>query len=181
MKMANILGSVLGSVFSGSSFSIKTWLYGIAFVAIIITISLFYLTMKSTQKEIIKQSLVVQEQQYKLEEHRQTIESMGRLQIINDKKIKEMMVRDAIARESNRMIQESIANNERKLYDLETTFNKNGRDIGKLAEAKAGLVERVVNKGTEKRFRCLEILTGSPLTKEEEKIVKKNPDHNFCS
>lgn len=176
-----IIGTAVGALFSSSTSSIKTWLYGIGVVAIFVTISSFYLTMKSTQREIIKQSLVVQEQQHKLEEHRQTIESMGRLQIINDKKIKELMVRDAIARESNRIAQESIANNERKLYALETTFNKNGRDIGKLAEAKAGLVERVVNKGTEKRFRCLEILTGSPLTKEEEKIVKKNPDHNFCS
>ena len=176
-----IIGTAVGALFSSSTSSIKTWLYGIGVVAIFVTISSFYLTMKSTQREIMKQSLVVQEQQHKLEEQSEAIESLERLHIINDKKLKEMMVRDAIARESNRIVQEGIANNERKLYDLQNVFNKNGRDLGELAQAKSGLVERVVNKGTEKRFRCLEILTGSPLTKEEEKIVKKNPDHNFCS
>lgn len=176
-----ILRSAVGALFSSGASSIKPWVYGIGVVAIFITISSFYFTMKSTQKDILKQSLVVQEQQYKLEEHRQTIESLERFQIINDKKIKEIIAKEALAQISRNDIQKTVALNERKLYDLQNVFNKNGRDLGKLAEAKAGLVERVVNKGTDKTLRCFEILTGAPLTKSEMKIVEKNPDHSFCN
>ena len=84
-----IIGTAVGALFSSSTSSIKTWLYGIGVVAIFVTISSFYLTMKSTQREIMKQSLVVQEQQHKLEEQSEAIESLERLHIINDKKLKD--------------------------------------------------------------------------------------------
>ena len=51
-----------------------------------------------------------------------------------------------------------------RVSDLEKTFNEsaNGdkRDFGALAEAKPGLVERAVNKGTVEVFNCIEILSG---------------------
>lgn len=53
----------------------------------------------------------------------------------------------------------------RRVSDLETRFNQNSagddRDIGELAAARPGLVEKVVNTATQDVFRCLELLSGS--------------------
>ena len=40
-------------------------------------------------------------------------------------------------------------------------------DIGNLAENKPGLVEKIINKASDKAARCMEIASGSPLTEEE--------------
>ena len=40
-------------------------------------------------------------------------------------------------------------------------------DIGELAEKKPGLVEKIINKGSDSAARCMEIASGSPLTEEE--------------
>ena len=57
--------------------------------------------------------------------------------------------------------------------DLEKTFRKmtidGPRDIGNLAQARPDSIERIVNNGTDKVFRCMEISTGSILTEEERK------------
>ena len=68
---------------------------------------------------------------------------------------------------------------------LDQRFNKiNGkgevRDIGKLAEEKAKLVERVINKATNKAMRCVEIAMGSPLTEEERNATKKSEINTEC-
>jgi len=68
---------------------------------------------------------------------------------------------------------------------LDQRFNKiNGkgevRDIGKLAEEKAKLVERVINKATNKAMRCVEIAMGSPLTEEERDATKKSEINTEC-
>ena len=57
--------------------------------------------------------------------------------------------------------------------DLANTFRKmtldGPRDIGNLAQARPESIERIVNNGTDKVFRCVEISTGSILTEEERK------------
>ena len=52
-------------------------------------------------------------------------------------------------------------------------------DLGLLAEEKPQLMETVVNRGTRNANRCFEILSGSPLTKDEKDAIsaeKFNPE-----
>ena len=48
-----------------------------------------------------------------------------------------------------------------------TSANGDARDIGKTAIAKPKVVENVINKASAKALRCMEIASGSPLTKDE--------------
>lgn len=52
-----------------------------------------------------------------------------------------------------------------RVAQLESTFNEsaNGesRDFGELAVAKPGLIEKIVNKGTDEVSACIEILSGN--------------------
>lgn len=59
--------------------------------------------------------------------------------------------------------------------------DKLGRhELGALAEAKPGLVENLVNKGSQNAARCFEILTGSPLTETERAATKKSQINPSC-
>ena len=52
--------------------------------------------------------------------------------------------------------------------DKDNLSKKLGKhDIGELAEKKAGLVEKIINKASDSAARCMEIASGSPLTEEE--------------
>ena len=52
--------------------------------------------------------------------------------------------------------------------DRDSLSKKLGKhDIGELAEKKPGLVEKIINKASDSAARCMEIASGSPLTKEE--------------
>lgn len=53
-------------------------------------------------------------------------------------------------------------------------------ELGALAEAKPGLVEALVNKGSNNASRCFEILTGSPLTEAERAATKKSEINPSC-
>ena len=53
-------------------------------------------------------------------------------------------------------------------------------DLGMLARRKPGLVENIVNKATKNSNRCFEILSGSPLTKEELAATKKSQINSEC-
>ena len=48
-----------------------------------------------------------------------------------------------------------------------TSVNGEERDIGKIAIAKPVVIEKVINKASVKAVRCLELASGSPLTKDE--------------
>ena len=54
---------------------------------------------------------------------------------------------------------------EKDKQDLSKRLGKH--DIGNLAENKPGLVEKIINKASDKAARCMEIASGSPLTEEE--------------
>jgi hypothetical protein len=64
---------------------------------------------------------------------------------------------------------------------LTDRFNVNARgearDFGAIAAAKPGVVERLINRGTENAMRCLEIASGAPLT-EQEKNAKTSSEIN---
>lgn len=55
------------------------------------------------------------------------------------------------------------------------------RDLGRLAEARPVSIERIVNDGTGKVFRCMEISTGSKLTEEEKKEHDETGKIRDCS
>ena len=54
-------------------------------------------------------------------------------------------------------------------------------DIGFLAASKPRLIKKVVNKGTADVGRCMEILSGSPLTEKEKNATKKSQTNSSCS
>lgn len=68
---------------------------------------------------------------------------------------------------------------------LQDKFNKRSinfgtRDIGKLAEVKPTLIERVINNATKNALRCFEIASGSPLTHNELAARKKSETNPEC-
>ena len=53
-------------------------------------------------------------------------------------------------------------------------------DLPFLAEQKPGLVEKILDKGSKDMLRCLEIVSGSPLTEEELNVTKKSKANTQC-
>lgn len=53
-------------------------------------------------------------------------------------------------------------------------------DLGLLAEEKPQLMETVVNRGTRNANRCFEILSGSPLTKDEKDAISAEKFNHEC-
>jgi hypothetical protein len=58
-----------------------------------------------------------------------------------------------------------------QLDDLRSKFNESAdgseRDFGKIAMAKPGLVENIINKGSADAIRCMELASGAELSQEE--------------
>ena len=86
---------------------------------------------------------------------------------------------------TNKALEETNAILRKEFAALDERFNKiNGkgevRDIGKLAEEKAKLVERVINSASNKAMRCSEIAMGSPLTEKEINATKKSDINSEC-
>jgi hypothetical protein len=48
-----------------------------------------------------------------------------------------------------------------------TSANGDERDLGKIAIEKPALIVKIINKASIKAVRCLELASGSPLTKDE--------------
>ena len=75
----------------------------------------------------------------------------------------------------------TLVNNLQKDIDaLDKRFNKGARDFGKLAKEKPKLVEKLINKGSIRAGRCIEIAGGSPLTEKEIKATKKSEINTEC-
>ena len=53
-------------------------------------------------------------------------------------------------------------------------------DIGVLGNAKPGLVERVINRATDRTNRCFEILSGAELTEEEQNAETPEQANSEC-
>lgn len=58
-----------------------------------------------------------------------------------------------------------------EIDDLRSTFNESAdgseRDFGRIAIAKPGLVENIINNASAKALRCMELASGAQLTQEE--------------
>ena len=75
----------------------------------------------------------------------------------------------------------TLVNNLQKDIDaLDKRFNKGARDFGKLAKEKPKLVEKLINRGSDRAGRCVEIAGGSPLTEKELLATKKSEINTEC-
>ena len=82
--------------------------------------------------------------------------------------------------ETNKQMNALINNLKKDLDELDKRFNKGDRDIGKLAIEKSKVIERIINKASDKAARCMEIASGSPLTEEEKNATKKSEINTEC-
>ena len=106
----------------------------------------------------------------------------GTLQAQTIEKLNEDIVR---SRETLVKLRNEFGKFRRDYEILENKFNKRSknfgtRDIGKLAEVKPALIERIINNATKKVLRCFEIASGSPLTEKEINATKKSQTNQEC-
>ena len=106
----------------------------------------------------------------------------GTLQAQTIEKLNKDIVR---SRETLVRLRDEFGKFRRDYEILENKFNKRSknfgtRDIGKLAEVKPALIERIINNATKKVLRCFEIASGSPLTEKEINATKKSQTNQEC-
>ena len=81
---------------------------------------------------------------------------------------------------ANKKMNELVSVLKKDLEDLDKRFNKKNRDVGKLAIAKTGAIERITNNGSKNANRCIEIASGAELTEEELNATKKSEINTEC-
>ena len=137
----------------------KIWTYVIFFTFIAGLGTAFYFYYQDSQKKMLNMASDISSLQVTTEIQSKTIDS-----IVADAKTMKLIS------EKIQTVQET---SQQVVDDLTKTFRKmtldGQRDIGNLAQARPDSIERIVNNGTDKVFRCLEISTGNPLTEEERK------------
>lgn len=79
--------------------------------------------------------------------------------------------------------QSKVNNDQEKINNITNRLLETLRrhDMGKLAKAKPKLIENIVNNASNDVNRCIEILSGSPLTMEEINATKPSQINNACS
>jgi len=82
--------------------------------------------------------------------------------------------------ESNKKMNTLINGLQKDIDALDKRFNKGARDFGKIALEKYKLVEKIINKGSDRATRCVEIAGGSPLTEKEINATKKSEINTEC-
>ena len=101
--------------------------------------------------------------------------------IEEQKKLLEQQEKDFNAiMESNKKLNVMIQTFKKDLDELDKRFNKNKRDIGKLAIEKTKAIERIVNKGGDNAARCLELASGAKHTEAELKATKRSEINPEC-
>ena len=81
---------------------------------------------------------------------------------------------------ANKKMNTLVNNLQKDINALDKRFNKGARDFGKLAKEKPKLVEKLINKGSIRAGRCIEIAGGSPLTEKELLATKKSEINTEC-
>lgn len=90
-------------------------------------------------------------------------------------KIKEDLVQ--VQKQFNEVSRE-FADAQSRVDTLEKKLSEH--DLGQLAQAKPGLVEKIIDKAGANVMRCIEILSGSPLTEKEINVTTKSKANNEC-
>ena len=82
--------------------------------------------------------------------------------------------------EANKKMNKLVNALQKDIDALDKRFNKGARDFGKLAVKKSKLVEKLINRGSDRAGRCIEIAGGSPLTEKELLATKKSEINTEC-
>ena len=82
--------------------------------------------------------------------------------------------------EANQQLNKLIAGLKKDIDDLDKRFNKGGRDLGKASIERPELIEKIINRGTDRAARCIEIASGAPLTDTERNATKKSEINTEC-
>lgn len=75
-------------------------------------------------------------------------------------------------------VSDKFAVAERRVETLEDKLKRHELDV--LALSKPGLVEKILDNGTQDVLRCLEIASGSPLTEDEKNATTKSQINSAC-
>ena len=115
---------------------------------VLLVVGMFYLHYQHIKKE----NRILKENNAKLE-----------LAVETQQETIEFMKRDIESiKSTQKELTKKSAQYENDLDELRTKFTKNGRDFGKIAKQKPGLVEGIINKGTKDTFNCFEELSKNP-------------------
>ena len=82
--------------------------------------------------------------------------------------------------QANADMNKLVNNLKKDIDELDKRFAKKDRDFGKLAIEKSKVIERIMNSGSDKAARCLEIASGAPLTEAEINATKKSEINTEC-
>ena len=94
------------------------------------------------------------------------------------KDFKAILVANKELEDQNRVLNTELKNLDDKFNKVNASGEK--RDLGKLAEQRTKVIEKVINKATDNAMRCVEIAMGSPLTEKEENATKKSEINPEC-
>ena len=75
-------------------------------------------------------------------------------------------------------VTEEFSNAQKRVDTLEEKLSEH--DLGQLAQARPGLVENIINNASNEVIRCVEILSGSPLTEKEINATKPSKINSEC-
>ena len=103
----------------------------------------------------------------------QSIKSQAKVLAQQKQDFKEIM-------EANKEMNILVKNLQQDLRSLDKRFNKKNRDVGKIAEKRPSLVEKIINNASERAKRCVEIASGAPLTEAEINATKKSEINPEC-
>ena len=125
-----------------------------------------YMYVKSLQANLAQAEVELSGTRVALEHQELTIEQQQR----------DLETQNRLSRERTEYIEKLQRDHEA----LVTRFNKNGRDLGVLAERATDRVETIINKASNDAIRCMEIASGSPLTDEERNATIKSETNQEC-
>ena len=81
---------------------------------------------------------------------------------------------------ANQEVNKLVGNLKKDIDDLDKRFNKGTRDLGKTALERPEVMERIINKASDKALRCVEIAGGAKLTEAEKTATKKSEINSEC-
>ena len=106
--------------------------------------------------------------------------------VAEQKEVIEQQLKDIKAiTKANQELSELSKRQDKSINNLKEKFKKvnasgKKRDLGKLAEDKPKLVQRVFTKATKNALRCTEIAMGAPLTEKEKNATKRSQINPEC-
>ena len=116
------------------------------------------------------------------------LNTQGKVETILDASIEELEDTGVFSEQAIREIKASQSAVDELAKEKDSRFKKieylenklKEHDLDYLAEKRPGWVEKIVDKGSDDMLRCLEIISGSPLTEEELNAKVKSKANTQC-